>query len=417
MAMISTSSVACSAIFDPDRYDGIAGSSGGDDAGSDNETPDVVACFDSWTPRFFDRSILSQATSALDLPSGSVVRVTTGTSPTIEAVQGITLDGPLALETVTVGGADVTVLLVHALRMEPGALLQGVGSQPLVIAALDISIDGTIDVSSSNNAFDSSAIPRIGAGAGRGAHCDTGGGGDGEINGTTTGEGGSGAGSRGGGGDGGLVSGARSGRGGGRGDLVDIGVMIRPGCHGGSGAGTGGVTAGGAGGGAIQLSGCQSVTVGAGGSILAFGASGFGGSIPYGGGGGGGSGGYIGFDAPSVDLLAGDQILVKVAANGGAGGAGSGLNSGLQGLGGGPATTISAARGGIASGNNGTGGGGSYGSDLVGGVGDDGATSSRGSGGGGGGAGVILILRDDDDVVSPGLFSPAPLCGSQLDDC
>jgi hypothetical protein len=223
------------------------------------------------------------------------------------------------------------VFVVASMTVDPGVVIQVVGSLPIIIrAAGDVEISGRFDLSAGlvDCGFEEQrACP--GPGGGRGGDTDAiaGGcapGGDGEGGGGNDGE-------SGGGGGGGGVAGAKGGDASGSSDGGAAGVpgtltcfapTIQP-LAGGSGGGRGGTeddqdhAAGGGGGGAIQISSDAAIRVVGGADIagiLAGGEGGGAGGVEDGGGGGGG-GGSILLEAPAIHLE--DATL---AANGGAGG-------------------------------------------------------------------------------------------------
>jgi hypothetical protein len=271
-----------------------------------------------------------------------------------------------------------------------GSRLQIVGSLPLVIASWDeITIGGTLDAGSHmiGNIIGAGANPAACATGAptAGADADAGGG---------SGGGGGGA-FQGNGGGGGTGDNPNPVPGGTGATAVAQPSFVRGGCAGAQ-SGMAGSNADppstpttrsnpGNGGGAIQLSARVKVKVNGGGAVLAGGSGGFGSTDgSANGGGGGGSGGYIGLDAPAVDI---DGRLI---ANGGGGG-GSELFAGGPGDPGedgrGDAT---AAAGGPASSCSHAGGTGSAAAVL------DGASVTGppvdcGGGGGGGGAGYVLV--------------------------
>lgn len=133
-----------------------------------------------------------------------------------------------------------------------------------------------------------------------------------------------------------VISG-RGGGGGAIGPLARVDLPMRTTFRPGSGGGGGGRSAvfwspgggGGGGGGALRIHSLVSITIGAGGAVLANGGNGSAGGLQCGGGGGGGSGGSIDLSAPTIVALG------RIEAVGGRGGAGGAILSGEAGF---PAT-------------------------------------------------------------------------------
>jgi hypothetical protein len=291
-------------------------------------------------------------------------------------------------------GPEVLVASVDNLTLEAGANLNIDGSRALLIAVWGSAmIAGSIDADASF----STAGP-----GGSNASLSTNGCGSGP-----TGDFGAG-GSPATGGGGGAMQG-NGGRGGNNGGLGGVGVTppttIQGGCAGGGGgAGTGIAGSRGAGGGAIQITARQSITIPAGAVIHAAGGAGGSGRLSLGAGGAGGAGGYIGLDAPMV-LIGG-----VLSANGGSGGGGaSDVANGTSGSNGRPDASAAIGGSGATASNVGAcgrGGNGSAGGTLGG---ENGLSSSCGGGGGGGGAGYILIWSPALDVT--GTVSPPVTAG------
>jgi hypothetical protein len=275
------------------------------------------------------------------------------------------------------GGEGLCV--VAAANIIVSARLRGTGDKPLVLIASDSITfngpNGQIDVGSHRGDAD------LGAGANP-TTC---------LPGTLPG---SGNGNGNGGGAGGSFTGAggNGGVGGGPGGAAGLPApgtanvtVIRGGCRGQDGNGTGrGV--GGRGGGAVHLIAGNTISI-AGRGINAGGEGGEGGVNLESGGGGGGSGGMIGLDAPTITNMA------PLVANGGGGGEGADTNS--DGNPGTDALQLEAAPGGNGAVNiGGNGGAGSAGAAAGAGAtansGIEGAgADDGGGGGGGGGAGLI----------------------------
>ena len=284
------------------------------------------------------------------------------------------------------------VVMYESVTVGSNATVFAHGSRPLLIVARDLTIGGTLDVSS----HVASANPR-GPGA-NDASCPP------PVDGM--------AGLDGGQGGAGGSFGGRGGRGGGIDGVVAPNpqpaqvppTMLRGGCGGGGGGkisnnpGLGGV-----GGGAAYLLAGQNITVAGTAIVLAGGGGGGGAAAGGSGGGGGGSGGLIVFDAEAI------VGSLTALANGGGGGGGSTLST-AGGTGGEQAMFGAAAVGGIGpAGMNDNGGGkGSLGSSGVdGGPGAPDSVAKIGGGGGGGGAGFIRVFVEQRPDTTH--FSPAPM--------
>jgi hypothetical protein len=287
-------------------------------------------------------------------------------------------------------GPQVRVLSLTQLSVHQGVTLRVVGDKPLVVAAWsDISVDGTIDVSSDNKGDGAGADPpdcaSHAAGDGATDHSEGGGGGGGGF-----------------GGDGGDGGDGRNGSAskGAKGAKIAPPPFVRGGCKGGKGGDNGG--SGGSGGGALQLTARFSITVS--GTLHAGGERGGGPGTSERGGGGGGSGGYLGLDAPAVTLM-GTAIL---AANGGGGGEGSSSNSSGNSGEHGHAQAQAAAGGSGGTSSGGNGGDGGW-RDVP--DGKNGSKSDDGGGGGGGGVGFVLVyaskLDNQSGTTSPNI-TPGP---------
>lgn len=178
-------------------------------------------------------------------------------------------------------------------------------------------------------------------------------------------------------------------------------AMIRGGCPGGTGLGSGGEREGGGGngGGAVHLlAGTELKVLGL---VHAGGAGGDScGSFPNCGGGGGGSGGFIGLDAPVISIQGG-----RLIATGGAGAEGTGL-AGNGNVGENSPASGAAARGG-AGGSSTSGDGGDGGATMAGTNGLNGSNQA-GGGGGGGGAGAIAT-RGTVSLMGAAIARPAPV--------
>lgn len=305
-------------------------------------------------------------------------------------------------------GPELAVLRLSSLEVGASAMIRVIGSRPLVvIAATSITIHGTLDA----------GARRAQPGAGGGPHDQphTGRGSPGANDGGAGNSGGVGD-SGGGGGGFGTPGG---GGGGGGGPISDPKITIAgpPGgpAHGTPellilrGGGAGGVGSpcmldpGGAGGGAIQLSAFESITVdgvihvGGGGGGRGYRCPSTGGS-----GGGGGAGGAIFLEANTITLGG------TLAANGGGGGSGSDSPNSLDGIFGADASATASAAAGAAAVNGGIGGAGGAGgwrdSDPM-----NGADTGYANGGGGGGAVGRIVVRSHVATVPAGITSPTPV--------
>ncbi len=267
-------------------------------------------------------------------------------------------------------GPNVMVIQVGSLTIEDDDdTIDVTGDKPLVIVATrTIDLGGRLDASADlavpgSGGFASALGPGAGA-PGVGSSLTADGGGGGGSYGTAGGRGGNPM-----GGAAGAVYGAATSLQGGSGG----GVPSLP---------TTCTVAGGAGGGAVQLTALESITIS--GRIHVGGGGGEGGktcSSDGAGGGGGGAGGMIFLEAP---MLLGSGVLGALGGGGGEGGSTQGVYVGVVGE---DATFDSAGRGG-SSGNSGGDGGLGATSAAPGGQGTD-ATSEGNGGGGGGGGGRI----------------------------
>lgn len=294
--------------------------------------------------------------------------------------------------------------------IEAGATVTAVGPNVLsIVATGTMTIDGTVDVSSTMAAAGPAGTTMAGAG---GAPTAISAGGGGAGDGTNGGAGGVSA----------LIVG---GMGGAAGMMYGDGALVPQ--QGGARGGNGGpqpqqVAAGGFGGGAIQLASCKSVAIGAMAILDAGGGGGAGGNgsltaaADPGGGGGGGSGGTILIEAPVVTVAGG------VFANGGGGGSG-----GAHGVGGSPGVDGMRGMDGLRSTMAAPGGPGVIVGQVVTGKGGDGgalmppedggqptAQLVESSGGGGGAAGRIRInVKEGTMPDKTGAeLSPAPTEGA-----
>lgn len=370
--------------IDAAGFDGGPGLDAGDiDAeGFDAGPPLADAGTDciGWTPQHFDPC-------GIGAPVPELVANGTYNTDTGEYV-GTPARGDLMGEPVTIGGVTARLISVQRFVIPSMARFRVEGSMPLIVAAWDdIVVEGTLDASSRRTGTrgagsdPSSCIP---AGVGEDGDSGTGGGGGGGFGGVG-----------GDGGDGDDNGGGTNGGGGG-GALAAPPTNVRGGCDGAdSGAHSSrGRARGGAGGGAVQLTARNRIQLS--GDALAGGAGGEGGpQNSAAGGGGGGSGGFVGLDAPTV------EVTGVIAANGGGGGGGCILSTrgepGTDGL----ASTSVAPGGGGSSGatDGGEGGAGSTadGETVTG-------SDNGGGGGGGGGVGYVIVWSGafaDDGTISP----------------
>jgi len=285
------------------------------------------------------------------------------------------------------GGPEIRVISVHSLTIENGAILRPTGKRPLVIVSwTDMTVSGTIDVSSAIDYAAAGANPTSCDGPATLA-------GTSDANGSGGGGGGALAADGGGGGDG--SDGAALGGVGG--SQVSLPGYLLGGCPGGRGGGPLG-GARGNGGGALHLAARGMMTID---GILNAGGSGAGGSGgSRSGGGGAGSGGLVDLQADMVSLGS-SAVLV---ANGGGGGGGSDNNAASPGED--AHTDATAALGGTREGAGGDGGDGGYADSPA----EDGQDATRGGGGGGGGVGFIVIhasnLDNSGAVISPDATTP-----------
>ena len=354
------------------------------DAITGNTAGDAGVCL-AWDPQHFDPTQLVAPVGPLNLSAAGTY---------IYDTDQLSLRDPGGgpINHATDETASVVVISVDSFDLASGATLRAIGTRPLLIASRSsITVAGEIDVSSPRT-----GVP--GAGANPGAclpatpgEDDVGGaaGGGGGGFGTDGGRGGDGDANSSSGGDGTAVGGEG-------GAAVPAPTVVIGGCPGARGGeGEAGRADPGNGGGAIQLTACQQITVS--GTIQAGGGGGE--SVNReAGGAGGGSGGFIGLDAPIVDVSGG-----SLAANGGGGGGGGDFsNAGEAGSDG--ALGSQPAAGGRRSNNNGTDGGAGGAGATLNGQGVPNPVNGAG-GGGGGGVGFVLIwtesLSDGGVTISP----------------
>lgn len=351
--------------------------------------PDAALCW-TWTPAHFDPCMLPVPDGPLVIAGESHVYSTDSRSFTSSGAPA----NPQSIVITQADGTEAVIISVTDLRILPVLLITGElrveGSRPLIIAASGtVEIAGTLDVAS-----------RLGEQTGAGANharCPAAGPGQDDMGGAGGGGGGGFQGKGGKGGPGDSNEGQSTG-GDGSAALASVPATVRGGCPGASGGqgNDGSPAPGGDGGGAVQITAQLSISVLAG-TILAGGSGGAAGPISRNGGSGGGSGGYIGLDAPEVNVE-----FTVMTANGGGGGEGGVVNvEADDGSDGG--ATGSPAPGGSGEGQAGDGGDGGAGTSL------DGADTNdlqQDGGGGGGGAVGYIIIRTADLQGSPFVISP-----------
>ncbi len=331
-----------------------------------------------------------------------VVTVDTGTGvidPTPSS--GVHIDG-VVMEGAT--SAPLAVIRAQSITLAPGSTLKVIGSRPLALVALRITVAGTLDVSADGR--------RPGPG-GRLPGAPT------SVNGKHSepyhDAGGAGGGFGTAGAKGGTITAAypcafgsaQGGTAGAASGSPELDALEGGGGGGYGGIGTCSVAArGGGGGGAIQLSAYTAVSVATTGVIEAGGGGGEGGvqcqgSDDWGGGGGGGAGGAVYLDAPTVDISG------TVAANGGGGGSGACTLGGFPGPGkpgDNAGSSLVVASGGDPVSTCGLAGG-SGGVEDVAPIPGDGAACLVNAGGGGGAVGRI-VTRSSTAVTGTGLVTP-----------
>jgi len=335
-------------------------------------------------------------------------------SPIVVDTSALTITGtPLTLGTFDVrhqiqGNGEVAVLHLHSLTVAAGAVVQVVGTRPLIVVASDaIVISGKVDAGAKGATPGAGGFaPGMGDGQGlRGAHQGTY---------SDSGGGGGGFGDR--GGAGGAITGCATPLPGGiagpsEGD--DPISVLQGGAGGGAGEGTACAdNLGGAGGGAIQLTSDKSIFVDETGVITAGGGGGTGGTDCGGSdgnsGAGGGAGGAIVLQAP---MVTNQGIIAANGGGGGGGGSGGGFPAPDTGKPGEDAhPSDMAAAGGMGIGASGIDGG-------AGGTADTGAQAgmanscSNNAGGGGGAVGRIAASSGYQDlaVTSPHAIATLPL--------
>jgi hypothetical protein len=364
-----------------------------------------------WTPHFFDPCMIPA-------PLGDLHLTTAGGPYTYDTSSngGVLLDNSSAqvgvANTTVIESAEVTAALISVGMFEIDATveLHVIGSKPLIVAAWGpIRIAGTVDAGSYTTAATNpvqtgaGSNPTTCAAAQAGHDETTPGGGSG---------GGGGGGFQGVGGMGGPGDTGGENPGGAGGLVIPTPMIVHGGCSGAA-SGKAGPSAGapsdantiapgGAGGGAIQLTSKDSITIIATGRVLAGGGGG--GGAPSNsavGGGGGGAGGYAGFEAPTITTTG----AMVIAANGGAGGASAGF-AGVGDVGDDGQPSATAAAGGAAVTCAFAGGNGAAGGTLTGASASQ-TMNSCGGGGGGGGAGYIYVFAPAFTPGGGAVISPA----------
>jgi hypothetical protein len=275
-----------------------------------------------------------------------------------------------------------SVCVIYASDLTVTSTVRASGARPLVLAATgNITIDGTLDVSSG-------AMIGTGAAADDPTCTTT------RAAGTSSG-GGAGGSFRGKGGDGGTGT-VSPGAAALAGDSVALPAVLRGGCPGSASFSSS------ASGGAVRVVASISLIVTATGRVLANGAGGRYAGFQGIGGGAGASGGMIQLVAPSV------AIHGVVAANGGGGSEGADMTAGgAAGIDGGPSSDRAPGGAGMSPGG-GDGGAGGAGATLTGANGASPTAATSGGGGGGGGVGYIAINADAVDTGGS-TISPAAL--------
>jgi hypothetical protein len=347
----------------------------------------------------FTPSNLGDALSKLDLSKLDDVDITSA-SDVIDSVtpscagRGAANGACVTTTFAQSNGATVALYVARSWKIEPTAVLEVRGGNPIIFVALEtIDILGRLDASGTQNTTAAGGFSGQPAAAGAGP----GGGGQG----TNSGPAGPGVGGGGGsycglGGTGGNVSASQGAAG------KSYGVATVVPLVGGS-TGGGAELFPGAGGGAIQLVAGASISIGAGGAVSVNGGGGDNGGTPSGSqaAAGGGSGGALLLEAPTV------TVAGVLAANGGGGGGegGGGSAVGSDGL-----RSATPAPGGNAArdpaGAGAAGGSGSGGAVTAGTNGDNGSIDYS-AGGGGGGAGYIRINTTSGAASVTGTLSPA----------
>lgn len=378
--------------------------SAGEGGGNDNVVPDndalpnvpdadpAAAFCASFVSAHFDACSIGSPSAGLELTMSGTYAYNTDEG-TLEDPLGT----PIVHQSVVadLNGINTRIISVDALTLAAVATLRGEGSMPLVIAAWgNIEIAGTIN-------FDSRRGGPPGAGANPAACENSGATQGGSDSSGGGGGGGGGFGGNGGNGGDGDNNGSESSGGAGGAGLLQAPTEVRGGCP--SASGGSGLTAAAetsAGGGAIQLTSKTKLSIG--GSIFSGGAGGEGGPTnSRAGGTGGGSGGFVGLEAPIIEI----NDAAVIVANGGGGGEGtSSSRTGADGQD--SRHTLARASGGDGNSDFGTGGGqGGADTTLTG----ESVTTSLASGGGGGGGSVGFVLLWSPSFGGTGALISPPL--------
>ena len=274
------------------------------------------------------------------------------------------------------------VIAGAGIQIDAGRTLSARGSKPLVlVSTMNITVAGTLDVSSHAATTGAGAEPVAANACVLGTQATAGGSSGGGYGGSFGGRGANGESND--GGNGGVAP-----------PIVSTVATLRGGCAGGHSIVQTSTAQGGHGGGAVALVAAGMIQIT--GSINASGSGGRQGQFQDQGAGGGGSGGMIVLDAPQITNSG------SVFANGGGGGEG---NSSVGGAPGGePTAATTAAPGGA--GNTSSGGDGGTGSLGGNGGAPPGNANNSGGGGGGGGGGAGVIKAST--TITGTATSPAP---------
>ena len=362
---------------------------------SDSSTPDAMP--DAMPPpcEFRDTTVCVNLEGAVERIFAVDGEINTDSGAECAQYPQVAKDSPYCI----VAGSTISVA--------PAVVLRAVGTRPLVLAATgDISVEGTIDVSSRRASSAAAMDESLGAAAtskecgmfGRDSQglVEGGGGGAGASFGAEGGQGG----------DGNYENDLMRAQGGLPNALIPMPMMLRGGCRGQKGGGSSAIgTDGGAGGppgGAVYLVSKKAISIKPTGRIAANGGGGLGGGVQAGGG-GGGSGGLIVLEAPGVVRNG------TLSANGGGGGEGGVFDAGtampLIGIAGADgAIGTSSAIGGNQTASPSRGGDGGARSRPAG---EFGTFSDESGGAGGGGVGYIRIIGAAP--ASGAVESPVPM--------
>ncbi|MFT3711755.1 MAG: putative metal-binding motif-containing protein [Archangium sp.] len=322
-----------------------------------NVTPTAV--FPFTTSNFVDAD-LPDAGPNPDINNCNATIDTTGATPTLSGCLGAP-----PTKVFTPAGGQATVLIRYSgFRLRSNSTLIISGDKPVIFAVVgNADIEGPVTANNgggTSTACSGQVAATVKGGGAGGSFGSPGGNGGNQVNGT-------------GRGTPGLANGQTT--------LIPL----RGGCNGGDGVtGTSTLsTTGAAGGGAVQFTVSQTLTISN--FIAAPGRGGVGAVTMNSGGSGGGSGGAILLEATQVNTTGGSWLT----ANGGGGGEGTGSSGGNSGSPGESNTQNGGAAGG---GNSGSGGDGGRGRGVATAVGNgNDATGVAGGGGGGGGMGRIRI--------------------------